>query len=87
MLAVQALSNTVESTLESIRQKEMQERPGPIRRMRMVEYEYRGNEAEGDVMVEIACNPNAYANALHAKVFSLLLGLSENPPHGQKGQN
>jgi hypothetical protein len=59
------LDKTVADTIEAFKKKEAAERP---MRMAMVEYDYKGDEADGDVMIEVFCNPNAYENAFQAKV-------------------
>ena len=64
---MQKLNATVENALEMFRQKEILRRPGPIRRLPMIQYEYTGIDEE-DVTVEVVCNPNAVTNALKAVV-------------------
>ncbi|CAI5492552.1 unnamed protein product [Closterium sp. Naga37s-1] len=61
-----ALDAAISTLLQTFREKEKATRP---QRWTTMEYRHAGDVSNGDVFIEIFCNPNAYANAFQAKAL------------------
>ncbi|CAI5970789.1 unnamed protein product [Closterium sp. NIES-64] len=61
-----ALDAAISTLLQTFREKEKATRP---QRWTTMEYRHAGDVSNGDVFIEVFCNPNAYANAFQAKAL------------------
>ncbi|GJP34025.1 hypothetical protein CLOM_g18506 [Closterium sp. NIES-68] len=61
-----ALDASISNLLQTFREKEKATRP---QRWTTMEYRHSGDVSNGDVFIEVFCNPNAYANAFQAKAL------------------
>ncbi|CAI5527037.1 unnamed protein product [Closterium sp. Naga37s-1] len=61
-----ALDAAISTLLQTFREKEKATRP---QRWTTMEFRHAGDVSNGDVFIEVFCNPNAYANAFQAKAL------------------